>query len=359
MIPSRPNHNLSRRYNVAFQMMHAVYRIASSTDSSREFLLGVGRIFQNALGLSSVTVILMYPDSSRFIKVTGGIKRNFTFKKGAEEILTKQEKAVLENNRPSGPTGYTIGLPLIFINNVGAVILKRGKKDEPFDDFDNRLIGVVCEEMAIITKNLQLYEEQHKTVLATIKAFTECLNFHTPTSQIDMQFFSRVIREMARKLDLTQGQVQALEYAASLHDAGKFQISQNLLQKVQPLTHEEREIIKKHPKKGAELFKDLDVLKPVVPIILYHHEKYDGSGYPKGLKKNQIPIEARILAILDAFDAMFFGRSYRSRISLEEALEEIKAHAGSQFDPEIVAVFVSVVSRPVLRNYLKKRVVKV
>jgi HD-GYP domain-containing protein (c-di-GMP phosphodiesterase class II) len=156
-------------------------------------------------------------------------------------------------------------------------------------------------------------------------------------------------------MNLTQYQIQSLEYAASLHDAGKFQISQDLLQKVQPLTCEERELIKNHPKKGADIFKGVDALKPVLPIILYHHEKYDGTGYPKGLKKNQIPAEARILALIDAFDAMYFGRSYRHTASLEDTMNEIKHNSGTQFDPEIVDAFIGILCKPTTKKYLKRK----
>ncbi len=165
---------------------------------------------------------------------------------------------------------------------------------------------------------------------------------------------SRLIRELSHELRLTKSELGSLEYAAMLHDAGKVNVPVDVLSKATPLTAQEYSLIRSHPEKGVQLIRNLHLLKPVLPIILYHHERYDGSGYPSGLKKKQIPLGARILAVVDAFDAMVFGRPYKKKISLERAIREFKAQRGIQFDPDVVDAFLNVLNKPPIRKYLNR-----
>jgi HD-GYP domain-containing protein (c-di-GMP phosphodiesterase class II) len=130
-----------------------------------------------------------------------------------------------------------------------------------------------------------------------------------------------------------------------LHDAGKIEVPVQILTKTTKLTPEEFQIMKRHPEQGAELLKHFQQLKPVIPIIMHHHEKYDGSGYPSRLKKGQIPLGARIMAVADAFEAMVYGRPYRERINFDNALREIKNKSGTQFDPKVVDAFLKIAPR--------------
>ena len=128
---------------------------------------------------------------------------------------------------------------------------------------------------------------------------------------------------------------------ALLHDVGKIAIPDSILKKPDPLTQEEWEKIRLHPTLGYGLIKEIKMLEEVGNIILYHHEKYDGSGYPKGLKKDQIPVEARIFALADALDAITSYRPYRRERDFKTAKKEIQSHAGKQFDPHVVEAFSS------------------
>ena len=151
---------------------------------------------------------------------------------------------------------------------------------------------------------------------------------------------------------LSENRTKTIEYASLLHDAGKIQLPSKLLKTQRPLTNEEFKLIMKHPRKGVELIKNLDLLRPAIPIILHHHEKFDGQGYPSKLKKEEIPIGSRILAVLDAFDAMYFGRPYRKKKDLDEIKRELKKEAGKQFDPKVIEAFLKVLRRKDIQKHL-------
>jgi diguanylate cyclase (GGDEF)-like protein/putative nucleotidyltransferase with HDIG domain len=148
---------------------------------------------------------------------------------------------------------------------------------------------------------------------------------------------------IAKALELPEGKVNNIRSAGLLHDIGKIGIPEQILNKEGPLDEDEKELIKKHPEAGVEILRYVVELVGCIPAILHHHERYDGAGYPAGLSGGKIPIEARVLAVADAYDAMVSPRSYRRQLSEQEALDELKKYAGTQFDPDIVEVFSSII----------------
>ncbi len=151
------------------------------------------------------------------------------------------------------------------------------------------------------------------------------------------------VRNMAVKLGelsgLDRGQLRALAHAALLHDVGKIGIHEGILNKEGPLTEAEFEIIKKHPRMSADILAPVPFLQPSLEGVLHHHEHWDGDGYPDGLSGEQIPLMARIIAVVDAFDAMTGARSYRGALTADQALQIIRTESGKQFDPRIAALF--------------------
>ncbi len=151
--------------------------------------------------------------------------------------------------------------------------------------------------------------------------------------------------QIAHRLNLLSDRLTNIKLLAHVHDLGQVGISDNILKKPAPLTKEEWEIIRQHPEKGYRIAVACPDLAGVAEHVLKHHEWWDGTGYPLGLKEAEIPIECRILAVADAFDAMTSKRPYREPMGKEEALEELKRCSGTQFDPEIVAVFLSQINQ--------------
>jgi diguanylate cyclase (GGDEF)-like protein len=154
-----------------------------------------------------------------------------------------------------------------------------------------------------------------------------------------------IVVAMARNLDLPEGEVERIRTAALLHDVGKVAVPREILDKPAALSSAEWRTVVQHPRIGQVILEQAAALKEAVPIILHHHERYSGHGYPFGLRGNDIPLGARIVSIADAYDAMTNDRPYKRAMSHENAVAELRRHAGTQFDPELVALFCDLFSR--------------
>jgi putative two-component system response regulator len=200
-------------------------------------------------------------------------------------------------------------------------------------DHDNQrkeLLLTLEEKVKARTEEL---ENVHLDVLASLAQALEARDHHTYGHCKRVSHYANLIAE---RLNFTREEKHYLEIGALLHDVGKIGISDFILLKPEKLTGEEWRTLKDHPAKGVEILKPLKYLEPALPGILYHHENYDGSGYPSGLKGEDIPLNARIIAVADAWDVMRSDRPYRTALREEKAVEELLAFAGRQFDPEIV-----------------------
>ena len=245
-----------------------------------------------------------------------------------------------------------ICIPLIDEDVIGVLAVAHKKDKKGFTYFDQEILTTLAEEAVIAIKNAQLYEEQKRVTLGTIQSLAVILGTRMP-NLTSPEAFLRLALRIAQELKLSEEGVQALHYATLLKDTAKIGIPDEILRKPTKLTGEEYRLLRDHPIKGAKIVQSFESLKPVVPIILYSREKYDGTGYPKGLKGEKIPIGARILAVINAFEAIIIGRPYRNRASIREALDEIVKNKGTQFDPKIVDVFVSLVEKEGLQRFLK------
>jgi len=177
---------------------------------------------------------------------------------------------------------------------------------------------------------------------ASIEAFIVALDAAEPDTCIHSLRVREYTMHLAHLAHYPESELVQLNYAALLHDVGKIAIRDTIIDKPGRLTDEERNEVRQHPSKGAEMLWQIDALRPSAAIVLHHHEKYDGSGYPDGIKGKNIPFGARIFAVADTLDAMTSDRCYRSSLGYTLARAEIQACSGTQFDPEIVALFVQV-----------------
>ncbi|HSV43570.1 MAG TPA: HD domain-containing phosphohydrolase [Candidatus Bathyarchaeia archaeon] len=342
---------ISKQHHLIISAVHMVYRLVNSTYNVKELSLRLTRLLCQFIKAHSARVFILDPDKKRIIMVAifnNQINILLDKKKDLEQV-SKKELQVSEGYPIVEPK--LLGLPLVADEIVGAIFVSRTKRDDPFTEFDCEILSVFAEQSVTAIKNLQLYEKQQSTILSSIKLVGKLLEKTGLQSHQASIYFS-VAKALAERVNMNQAGIENLYYASVLRDIGALDIPFNILSKTSQLTPEEFQVIRDMPSKAADLIRPVEFLKPVLPLILYHHEKYDGSGYPLGLKKEQIPIGARVMGVVDAFEAMISGRPYREALSIPQALEELKQNSGTQFDPNVVKMFCRLYKQKVFRNYL-------
>jgi diguanylate cyclase (GGDEF)-like protein/putative nucleotidyltransferase with HDIG domain len=177
------------------------------------------------------------------------------------------------------------------------------------------------------------------TYMESVNALIKAVDAKDPLAKEHSRNVCDYSMKIAKFLKLTEPEIEIINYAAQLHDIGKISIKDDILNKKDDLAPDENELMKKHAEVGVNILKEIRFLEKEIPIILHHHERYDGKGYPHGLRGREIPLGARIIAVADAFDAMISGRSYKENIGWKKAVNEIRKGVGSQFSPEIVNAF--------------------
>lgn len=226
----------------------------------------------------------------------------------------------------------------MFITNISLGCATKISEKEPIED-----IIKSAEDRMYLNKLLQ-NKSLHNSVISSIK--TTLLEKSQETEEHALRLI-KLSTSIGRKMKLTVEQLNELELLSTLHDIGKIGVSDNVINKPGKLTCEERVLMNKHPEIGYRIAMASHELLPIANYILCHHERYDGNGYPQGLKGEEIPLLARIISVVDAYDAMTEDRSYRKAMTMENAIREIKRNAGTQFDPEIVKIFIDTVSEAI------------
>ena len=244
-----------------------------------------------------------------------------------------------------------VTMPLISKDRVvGLLNLYKKEAASSYNQSDIELISILSGQAAIAIENAKLFEEIRRKnkeleefYFESVKALAQAIEAKDSTTGSHGDRLVSYAMAIADRLGLSNEEKVWLRYAAALHDIGKIAVSEAILKKPGKLTPEEYEEMKTHPARGAEILREVKFLAPVVPIVYHHQEQYDGKGYPDGLRGEQIPIGSRIVAVLDAFDAMTSNRPYRRGLPLQTAIGVLKQHSGMQFDPKVVEVFLEVV----------------
>lgn len=237
-----------------------------------------------------------------------------------------------------------VGIP-IFIQNQfsGAVVCCN--KDGGFDEYDDEVLLSLGDHAGAVLHNASLQGKLRGAYLSTVKVLSEAIQAKDPFLRGHSDEVSRYVAAVAERLDVDPKRKEELVFGSLLHDVGKIGISERILLKPGPLTIEERNLIQLHPRIGYRIVQQVPALEPIALSVLHHHERYDGTGYPGGLKGDEIPLEARVICVADSFSAMTAERPYRNRMSLDEACTELERCAGTQFDPKIVRLFVEEVRK--------------
>jgi K+-sensing histidine kinase KdpD len=313
--------------------------------------------------LSAKIVSLMLVDQTRselFIKVSYGLDKKIvehTRVKIGEGIAgtvaetgmpllidnIERNDVYTSQNNPQYETMSLLSAPVTLDGVIVGVINVNNKTSgEPFNQDDMNLIVSFAERISKALERLQTAEDSQAYMQDTVDAFRKLLDRQIQTGAIEKIVDLAV--KVARKLRLKEKEVKVIQYVASVHDIGMTTISDEILNKTFHLTSEEINKIRLHPKMGTELIRPLEFVELVSNIILHHHERVDGLGYPMGLKGDQIPVGSRILAVIDAYQSMTSERPYRDTMSPEDAVRELVGCSGRHFDVEVVDCFVDVLA---------------
>ena len=250
----------------------------------------------------------------------------------------------LEHEIVSDPTSV-LAIPLDVGGELVGVFRFVKKGGEPLNSHDGDLANMFLRQLSLALENRSMVANREKFYLELVQTLADILDSRDASSQGQTKRARRLARAIGQELEMPEEFIYYLEFAALMHDIGNIAIDEQLLKKPGKLTEQEMEIVKKHPELGYKILAPVSMLAPVAPMVLYHQEWFNGKGYPEGLSGEEIPLGARIVAILDAWCAMTSPRPWRPALTREEAIKEIVKGAGSQFDPRVVEAFLAVLER--------------
>ncbi|NMD10490.1 MAG: HD domain-containing protein, partial [Acidobacteria bacterium] len=224
----------------------------------------------------------------------------------------------------------------------GILFLGEKRSEERYDRNDFSVLATLADEAGIAMENAKLYGSVKRTYFETVQALSLAIEANDEYTRGHSDRVTKIAVKIAKRIRLTRERIDTLKFAGILHDIGKIGVIKEVLHKPTKLSDLEFALIKNHPVVGEEIIKPVAFLDKIRPVIRHHHERFDGSGYPDGLRGKDIPFLSRIITVADAYDAMTSHRPYRSALSHETAVAEITKYAGTQFDPEIVQAFLEI-----------------
>ncbi|KON47400.1 HD domain-containing phosphohydrolase [Mariprofundus ferrooxydans] len=256
----------------------------------------------------------------------------------SDDPVSEAERALLRLDQAES----ALCMPIANKGRVfGVVVLSefRSHERDPIDMRKIQLCRALVSQMGVAIEMAKLYERLVEQMMETVLAMAESVEKKSPWTAGHSRRVTGYAVLLAEALGWSGERLEELRIAGLLHDLGKIAVPGSILNKQGRLSEEEYNIIKRHPEDGAQILSKIRMLHPHVPIIRYHHEWFNGNGYPAGLRGDEIPIGARIMAVADAFDAMTADRPYRKGLVAEQAIMRLEEAAGTQFDPELVKVF--------------------
>jgi putative nucleotidyltransferase with HDIG domain len=238
-------------------------------------------------------------------------------------------------------TATEIAMPLKMQEKMIGILYLASDKKLHYDRHHTEFFQLLSEVISSGIFNSRLYDDIDRSYLQTVGALANAIEAKDPYTKGHSERVADLSIKMADALGLSAQEKEHLNFAALLHDVGKIGINRDILWKHCSLDECEEDEMRSHPDKGVQILAPINFLKPALSSIRHHHEQFDGSGYPLGLKGGEIPLKARILSVADAWDAMRSDRPYRAALSVEEAKNEVLRYSGIQFDPKIIEALVS------------------
>ena len=264
-----------------------------------------------------------------------------------DESSAQPPPELLGLKAPGTPATYPlVSAPLTTAARRVGIINATDRSAGPFSEDDLAELQFIAEASAISLSSQMDRRNVERANYAAIRTLALAIDAKDPYTHGHSQRVQAWANNVAQELGLSGPRLQVLTQAAELHDIGKLAVPDEVLKAPRNLTSDEWTLIHEHPRRGVEMVRHLTFLKPAYGAILHHHERLDGTGYPDGLAGDRIPLEARILAVADSYDAMTSARAYRPALTHEEAIAELRRCAGTQLDPECVEAFVRQIGEP-------------
>lgn len=283
-----------------------------------------GRLLDNRIPIDSIAGWVFKNNKNLFIKDIRTIK----FFNPVSDGLFMKDSVIIS---PIPSKGKIVG------------VISLTKQNEQFSREDLYFLSILSNHIGSLIENSRLYANIKNDYINTIHSFAAAVDAKDHYTHGHSSTVMKYATKIAEKMGLPSEEIETIKYAALLHDIGKIGISENIINKPGKLTKEEYAIMKMHPQLGANIVSKINSLKRLVPLILSHHEWINGTGYPLGLKGEEIPIGARIISVVDAFSTITSKRPYRDALSIDFAVKEIKKCAGVQFDEKVVSFFEKVI----------------
>ena len=257
-----------------------------------------------------------------------------------EDVQKDPRFAKKADKKSSFVTRNMICVPVRIKDKTIGVLQAINKEEGAFAQEHLELFQMLANQVGIAIENARLMEDLRQTFYETAEALAEAIEKRDPYTGGHTKRVLTYSMAAAGYMGLSPEEMEQLKLSAILHDIGKIGVEDRVLRKQASLNDEEFGLMKTHPRMGAEIMQHVEKLKYVIPGMKYHHERFDGKGYPEGLKDVEIPLIARIISVADTFDAMTSDRPYRKGLSDEAAISELMKFSAIQFDPDVVKAFI-------------------
>ncbi|MFC2171751.1 HD domain-containing phosphohydrolase [Acidobacteriota bacterium] len=347
IVPGAPDVSGRNKYCDSFPLYYELLSDLNKVLEVSEAIEILGNSLLKIFHQATKVVILMKEGRQPRIKPVFSKRRS---SKGDTDEKAKIRKMILRQVLKEGETVLTttgIGSPLWKDNaTFGLISVENRVKERIFTRQDMHILALLAKQASAVFERIEksnemLRESSEQTMWGFVKAL-EAKDRYTRGHSEQVALFSRLI---ADGMGLSKEEADLIIRAGYMHDIGKIGVEHSVLNKPGKLSDEEYEQVKRHPVIGKDIIENIDTLRELIPIVLHHHERFDGKGYPGGKKGDDIPLGARILAVADTYHAMTSDRAYRIALSHEEALQELRDNAGTQFDPRVVKIFVKELNR--------------
>lgn len=275
------------------------------------------------------------------------------FSKNTPLVVNNVDKDIRHNASVAAQINFRthslLGVPMRIQDRTTGVLEALNKKEGTFTEEDEKILTAIASQAAVAIENAQLVKALQESYESTLEGWATALDLRDKETEGHSQRVTALTVQLARAIGMSREQLTSLRQGALLHDIGKMGVPDRILHKEGPLTDEEKDIMHRHPANAYQMLCRIAYLRCALDIPYCHHERWDGTGYPRGLKGEEIPLAARIFSIVDVWDALRSDRPYRKAWPVEKTIDYIQSQSGKIFDPSIVESFVKAI--PVILNH--------